>query len=282
MGLLLPQIEYTIKTCKENNITGSILSLGRLDYFINFEQFEKLMIKYELAYYVNTTLKFFDSKIDTAVKNLIEQHKHMSLSKQTIIAYPCISDTLFYTALGFEIMDSIDVQGTATIIFNLNNKGIIDIIDKRYNLVIDAGVMEHVFDIRSVFLNSTDLLTPEGYIIHILPANNTMDHGFYQFSPTLFNDYYLTNKYEIINNIILELLPNKYSRSTFFVDRWDYYRLIEYDPYFFGKNSFGQLSDNIYYVMMCAKKQINSLRDQAPHQYAFAGNPIISPWYCSR
>ena len=278
MGLLLPQIEYTIDTCKKNNIKRSVLSLGRLDYFINLFDFQELMVKHGLACYENGVLRYYDPQVDIAVKKLIENNEHMSPTNQIVISYPCISDTLFYTALGFTIQDSIDLHGTATILFNLNERNITSVTDKRYDLVIDAGVMEHVFDVRSVMLNSTDLLKPEGHIIHILPANNTMEHGFYQFSPTLFQDYYLANNYDIVNNLLLELIPNKYSKSNFFVDKWDKHRVVEYDPCFFGKNSFGQLVDNIYFVMMCAHRKIDSLRDQPPHQYAFAGNSVIFPW----
>jgi 2-polyprenyl-3-methyl-5-hydroxy-6-metoxy-1,4-benzoquinol methylase len=39
--------------------------------------------------------------------------------------------------------------------------------EKEYDLVIDAGVMEHVFDVRSAMRNMTDLVKTNGFIINI-------------------------------------------------------------------------------------------------------------------
>jgi hypothetical protein len=53
----------------------------------------------------------------------------------------------------------------------------------------------------------------------------------------------------------------------------------DYDPYISGGTSFGQLSDNIYYTMVCVQKTTESLRDTIPQQYASQPNAkIMSPW----
>lgn len=279
MGLLKPQVEYFVKTCAENNITGSILTFGKMDIFISFEDFKLILVKHGVAHYTNDNNVELNDKIcNDRFHGLINSHKAfrdgLGLTSTNVI-----TDTLLYTALGFADIEYIDiVPNLASIVYDLNQPGITSVISKKYDLVLDGGVMEHVFDVRHVFLNATDIVKNDGYIIHILPGNNTFEHGFYQFSPTLFNDYYSANRYDIINNITLELSVDRFCTSNCFCDKWNSYRFIQYDPYFFGKNSFGQLGNEIYFVMMCARKNENSLRDIMPGQYAFSGKSVLLPW----
>ena len=60
----------------------------------------------------------------------------------------------------------------------------------RYATIIDGGTLEHVFNIVQAFDNCADLIKPGGQIIHILPANNYLGHGFWQMSPELFFSLY--------------------------------------------------------------------------------------------
>jgi hypothetical protein len=59
-----------------------------------------------------------------------------------------------------------------------------------FNTVIDAGTLEHVFDISQGLLNVSNLCAPGGQIIHVLPANNFCGHGFWQICPELFFSWY--------------------------------------------------------------------------------------------
>jgi len=288
MGLLLPHIMFTTRMCLENHITDSLISLGRLDFFITTKQFTDLMINFSLAHPDKDTsigIRFYNDVIHTTIMGLINNNKHKNSNPNVnkLISGEIISDTLYYKALGFNKIDCMDIdpnRGGPTIIFDLNQSNIQQTVNKKYNLVIDAGIMEHVFDIHNLMLNITELVEDNGFIIHIVPSNNTLDHGFYQFSPTLFRDYYAANKYKIISIMLLELHQNKYALpDALFTEKWDQFRIWDYDPYIAGKNSFGQLSDNIYYTMVCVQKTPNSLRDIVPQQYIFqAGSKILSPW----
>ena len=55
-----------------------------------------------------------------------------------------------------------------------------------FTAVVDAGSLEHVFDVRTAMRNCMRMVAPDGYFLAITPANNMMGHGFYQFSPELF------------------------------------------------------------------------------------------------
>lgn len=54
-----------------------------------------------------------------------------------------------------------------------------------YDTVIDAGSLEHVFDIATAFRNLISFTALGGRIVHVLPVNNLSGHGFWQFSSDL-------------------------------------------------------------------------------------------------
>lgn len=59
-----------------------------------------------------------------------------------------------------------------------------------YDTVIDAGTTEHIYNAPQALRSMSELVSPGGQVIHILPANNYCGHGFWQFSPELFFSLY--------------------------------------------------------------------------------------------
>ena len=62
-----------------------------------------------------------------------------------------------------------------------------------YDMVFYIGTMEHIFNGSNVLQNIFDVVKVGGSVIHVLPANNLNDYGYYQFSPMLFHEYYGAN-----------------------------------------------------------------------------------------
>ncbi len=63
-------------------------------------------------------------------------------------------------------------------------------VSSEYNLVIDGGTSEHIFNISQSLLNASKLTTTPGIVVHFLPANSFCGHGMYQVSPELFFSLY--------------------------------------------------------------------------------------------
>ena len=59
-----------------------------------------------------------------------------------------------------------------------------------YDAVLDFGCLEHVFNFPVAWRNCVDLCRTGGHLLHAVPANNLLGHGFYQFSPELFFNLY--------------------------------------------------------------------------------------------
>ena len=52
------------------------------------------------------------------------------------------------------------------------------------------------------------LAADDGVVIHVAPSSNYVDHGFYMFSPTLFQDYYSANRWRILRHYFFQSYPD--------------------------------------------------------------------------
>src|SRR3989442_8736117 len=59
-------------------------------------------------------------------------------------------------------------------------------LEQRFDLVLDGGSLEHVFDVRQALANYMRMVRVGGRLVIQTVANNHCGHGFYQFSPELF------------------------------------------------------------------------------------------------
>jgi hypothetical protein len=97
-------------------------------------------------------------------------------------------ECLLKTAFAAEKVTSIDVSSYegASLIHDMNTP----IAPASYSMVLDFGTLEHVFNVPVAFDNVAKLAAQGGYILHMLPCNNFVGHGFYQFSPEFFFQIY--------------------------------------------------------------------------------------------
>jgi hypothetical protein len=115
------------------------------------------------------------------------------------------SESLFvgaFKAASVLTLDISNYQGAA-IIQNLN----LDILEQNKSVcdvVIDLGTLEHCSDVGQALANIFMMLNSDGIYLFGLPANNWLNHGFFQFSPTFFNGF-------CRQNISLRLIDLRYS-----------------------------------------------------------------------
>ncbi len=87
-------------------------------------------------------------------------------------------------AASVDALDASDYEG-ATLLHDLNEP-LGDDLRERFDLVIDGGSLEHVFDFPRALRSCLELVRLGGRIVFMSPADNFCGHGFYQFSPELF------------------------------------------------------------------------------------------------
>lgn len=96
------------------------------------------------------------------------------------------ADAFLREALQIESLDSLDASSYegATIVHDLNTP-VDERLHGRYDLVIDGGSLEHIFNISTALASVMTLARVGGRLFLVNPANNLCGHGFYQFSPEL-------------------------------------------------------------------------------------------------
>jgi hypothetical protein len=115
----------------------------------------------------------------------------------------------FFLSLGFERCLALDMSGYegAQIIHDLNSTELAEEHRGIADCVVDAGTLEHVFQLPAALGTIFELLRADGMVIHTTPANGYLDHGFYQISPTLYYDYYRANQFRVVSANLINRYP---------------------------------------------------------------------------
>lgn len=113
------------------------------------------------------------------------------LGKYLDVDNMCQSDEYsenFWRQLGAkEKIDSIDYDEyeNATVIMDLN-KPLPEKYCEAYDVVIDGGTLEHIFNYSQGLRNAMSMVRRGGWLLLATPTDNNCNHGFYQLSPQLF------------------------------------------------------------------------------------------------
>ena len=106
-----------------------------------------------------------------------------------------------FNAKSITTMDVVDWEG-CDFVFDLNkplshcapeNKKYI----RHYDIIIDPGTLEHVFNCAEAVRTVYKLLKPNGIAVHHNPLN-WLNHGYHNFSPCFLREFYEDNGCEVI------------------------------------------------------------------------------------
>jgi len=117
------------------------------------------------------------------IRDRLEQHG----------GFKCLDTDEFFEKMGAKSVRYIDVKSF---------HGKEDVIDLnypvdlgKYDLVIDPGTLEHCWNVGQAWLNSANAVCDGGYIYHNNPVT-MLNHGFWNFSPTVYHDFYTQNGFD--------------------------------------------------------------------------------------
>lgn len=180
MAISRPMARLLLSESEARPFHGSVLQLGRQTVLFSETQLMAWIAR-------ETTNTDVASGFALPASPRGEKDKHRPMS-----------DEEFFRSLGFDAVLSCDVSAyeNAGLIFDLNLPVPRDL-HNRFDTIYDGGTMEHVFNIPAVLANIHSMLKVGGRVIHMSPASNMVDHGFYCFSPAFFADYYYANQYDL-------------------------------------------------------------------------------------
>lgn len=238
MGLVPTNVIPLLKEHIRRPITGHILCLGVAK--THFTRAHFLQMANQIGADLAGALTEFPDGDTDAVRN------------------EAISASEFFVALGAGSVSSLDFSDYegADILFDLNSDRIPQELVGQFDLIVDHGTIEHVFHVPNVMRNIHSLLIDEGRVFHSSPGSNFFDHGFYSFSPTFFNDYYSSNRWQIDMLDVYQMdrdlhFPPFYAR---------------YAPDWFAGHSYGGMNNKMYGTICVATKTPDCTADIAPQQ----------------
>jgi hypothetical protein len=182
MGMLKPHIHLLAMERTRHPIRGRVLTLGQQSIYATVSEVEKIF-KRRGAPPVSLPANF-----DTA--NRIPAWKGTRWDRNT-------NAQTVLTLLGAQevvVTDVSDYEG-ATLLLDLNH-AVKEALYNQFDTILDIGTLEHLFDVPTALANLTKMLKVGGELILVLPASNSIDHGFYSFSPTLLFDYFKANGFD--------------------------------------------------------------------------------------
>lgn len=155
----------------------------------------------------NNFLKDTKSVIEIGAQDINRQHQSfiddfphkIPLRMRKIYNPKFNSPKEMYQSIGIKNYESIDVNYHAgSKFFDLNHD-----IQKKYgyrekfDLVTNFGTTEHIFNQFEVFRNMHNLCNKDGFIVGIVPMQGSVNHGFFNYQPILFEHLALANNYKM-------------------------------------------------------------------------------------
>ena len=175
MGIIYNNALVLMKAKQNGTTFDKVLTIGRQNLFIKPIKIKQLAKKFSIDI---TNFKY----------------DHGDYSEEFIKLF-----------LGAKIVDSLDFNDyeNANIIHDLNF-AIPKEYHQNYDVVIDGGTLEHIFNFPAAVANCMNFVKQDGSLFIFNMANNHMGHGFYQFSPELFFRIFDSNGF-IPKDVILDI-----------------------------------------------------------------------------
>jgi SAM-dependent methyltransferase len=182
MGMLKHHMDLLAMEHQRHPIRGRVLTLGQQSIYATLPEVRKVLEAHRVP--LATLPEGFD------IVNKIPAWKGTVWDRGT-------NAQAVLTLLGAKevvVTDVSDYEG-AELILNLNDP-VPEAQFGQFDVILDIGTLEHLFDVPTALGNLVKMLKIGGQIILIVPTTNSIDHGFYMFSPTLLFDFFQANGFD--------------------------------------------------------------------------------------
>ncbi|MFQ5896858.1 MAG: hypothetical protein ACE5JN_01230 [Candidatus Methylomirabilia bacterium] len=188
MGLTVTTLRLIIRSVAELERRESVLTYGIQDVYATYDELKRAFHGMRQPY---EEVGKSDRKLSSS---RLFQERPFARNRGNVDA------SVLFRMLGFAryaSLDLLDLDGPPTIRHDLNNPIPRDW-EATQDLVVDAGTIEHIFDIKTALCNTARLVRERGMVIHASPVL-WYDHGFYGINPTLLVDFYSANGFRILD-----------------------------------------------------------------------------------
>ena len=91
---------------------------------------------------------------------------------------------------------AVDLHGPDALALDLNTP--LALPSYGFDVLVNSGTLEHVFDQRQAWESAHDHVRPGGLMVHALPLWGWLGHGFVNYHPTFVADVAAVNDYEVL------------------------------------------------------------------------------------
>lgn len=194
MGLIPTYCRLLLRLHKQLGFKGPVLTLGNQDVWASHEQLKQ--------FFREADCEWHEAEVFPHTSKHFRERSEASDFVHARTFFQMMGISEYYDLDKF----SIDVP---QILHDLNEPVPTELHHK-FNLVIDGGTIEHIFDVRQVMENILRMCNQDGWVVHITPSSNYIDHGFYSFSPCFFYDFYRANGFDNFTCYVLQAEPQDF------------------------------------------------------------------------
>lgn len=180
MGLIYSNVRLLCHAKAQGLPFDRVATLGRQQVFVRPNEFAALALEFSAS--------------------------HHPASDRVPVDFGVFGEPFFRQWFGAKQVESIDASGYegATIIHDMNEP-IQRELHRQFDLVVDGGTLEHIFNAPIALANAMNMVEMGGAIVVVTNANNHCGHGFYQFSPEFFFRAFVeANGFEVQDVIVVE------------------------------------------------------------------------------
>ena len=242
MGIPRGTARLLLDEHRQRPFHGTLLQFGRSSVYFTWK---------ELTHWARL------HRVDLASVDEVRLSHDPRLAKQG-----CIDDTTFFTALGFDRVESCDISDweEPDHVMDLNEP-IPAELEGRFDCVLDPGSSLQIFHQPNLLENVHRLVKVGGRVVHAgVPSNNHVDLGFYMFSPTFFHDFYSANRWKIESEFLCHYAPY-WHRGRFFSPPWKIYR---YTSGCIDHLNYGRFGGRQAAIFMVATRTEEATGDRVP------------------
>lgn len=247
--MLRSYLKLVLHFHKQRQFSGSVCVLGNQEIWADYDGLKECFAQMGLAHRTPSEVRPHSSRMFSEDPTL------------SALAAKFVHASVFFEMMGMNEYVDIDKFALDRPVLQLDlNEPIDPALHDRFDLVIDGGTVEHIFDVRTVLANLVSMTKTGGHVMHI--ATFQPDHGFYAFSPALFFEFYLANGF---------------TNAECYLMYVDYRRILDtyagthpYMSYEYGKTVLPQGSEHPFMVFFVARKTSQVARITAPTQGVFA------------
>ena len=192
MGMLPSHVVLLAKESKKHPIKGSVLTLGQQSVYLSLAEVKEILESQDIS--LSLLKDGFDVQSKVNKGQAIWDNR---TNAQTVLSLLGGEEVFVSDCSAYEDPD---------FLIDLNYP-VNDEYFEKFDVILDIGTLEHVFNIPMLLRNLNFMLKKGGQVIMIAPTSNSIDHGFYSISPTLFFDSFSVNNFNNFSCYLSEADP---------------------------------------------------------------------------